>query len=37
MQNIGRTGLLMMMLAFPVYLAWKGRLPAYLQLTKATP
>jgi len=32
--NVARTGLLLVMVAFPLYLLWKGRLPAYLALAK---
>ncbi len=34
--NVARTGLLLVMVSFPLYLLWKGRLPAYLALAKGT-
>lgn len=32
MTDLGRTGLAMIVIAFPVYLLWRGRLPTYMAL-----
>lgn len=32
--NVARSGLLLVMVSFPLYLLWRGRLPAYIAMTK---
>lgn len=34
--NVARSGLLLMAVAFPLYLLWRGRLPLYMAFTKAS-
>jgi hypothetical protein len=35
--NTGRIGFLLIAVSFPLYLLWKGRLPAYLSLMTGNP